>query len=92
MTDRTAWTAERIVDWRRWLANRDFAVTQGAMEQALDEIEARGKEIERLREIERIAIEFCAKVESGEARSVRTYAAFKTALAAEWAQESDANA
>lgn len=38
-------------------------------------------ELARLRAVERVALEFCARCESGEIRSVATYRRFRDALA-----------
>ena len=38
-------------------------------------------ELARLRAVERVALEFCARCERGEIRSVGTYARFRLALA-----------
>lgn len=38
-------------------------------------------ELARLREVERVALDFCARCERGEIRSVSTYARFRAALA-----------
>ena len=38
-------------------------------------------ELARLRAVERVALEFCARCERGEIRSVGTYARFRAALA-----------
>lgn len=38
-------------------------------------------ELARLREVERVARDFCARCERGEIRSVSTYARFRAALA-----------
>lgn len=37
-------------------------------------------ELARLRAVERVALDFCARCERGEIRSVRTYARFRSAL------------
>lgn len=41
----------------------------------------RAAELARLREVERVALEFCARCERGEIRSVATYERFRVALA-----------
>lgn len=38
-------------------------------------------ELARLRAVERVALDFCARCERGEIRSARTYARFRSALA-----------
>lgn len=45
-------------------------------------------ELARLREVERVALDFCARCERGEIRSVRTYERFRAALAGRGAEAS----